>query len=78
MSSCSHKTLILLAEKGEKLRCTKCHLVLSADELKGGFCPECYEVSGVKCRDFEPVVSREDEVTRYRCEDCGIMIEWKG
>jgi Zn finger protein HypA/HybF involved in hydrogenase expression len=78
MSSCTHKTLVLLRETGGKVRCRKCHLVISADELNGGFCPECYEARREKSYDFEPVAIEKDDVTRYRCEECGAMIEWKG
>jgi hypothetical protein len=77
MSSCSHKTLVLIRETGGKVRCRTCHLVISADELNGRFCPECYDVNHEKRYDFEPVESEGDDVTRYRCEGCGAMIEWK-
>ncbi len=78
MSRCSHKTLILLKERGDKLRCRACHLVLSAEELTGGFCPECYEVRGEKRKDFEKVTVEDEGITKYRCEECGAAIEWKG
>lgn len=78
MSSCSHTTLTLLAERGERLRCKKCHLVISVDELGGGFCPECYERGGGRHYDFEAVAPAGQEITKYRCEQCGALIEWKG
>lgn len=78
MSRCPHKTLVLLRDAGRKVRCRACHLVISADELDGGFCPECYEVRGERRRDFEAVAREPDPVTRYRCEACGVIIEWDG
>jgi len=78
MSSCAHKNLVLLRKTGGKVRCRKCSLVISAHELNGGFCPECYEVNRERCYDFETVAEQGDDVTRYRCEGCGAIIEWKG
>lgn len=78
MSGCSHKTLILLKERSDKLRCRTCHLVLTVDELTGGFCPECYEVRGEKRKDFEKLVIVDDRIAKYRCEECGATIEWEG
>ena len=75
MSACTHKTLCLLPEQSDKLRCVHCHLVISPNELRGGFCPECYESGGVKRYDFEPVEHEKPESTRYRCDACGIVIE---
>jgi hypothetical protein len=77
MSQCSHKTLTLLQERGERLRCKRCHLVISAKELAGGCCPECYAEGGERHYDFEPVAAKEEEITKYRCEQCGAVIEWK-
>ncbi len=78
MSRCSHKTLTLLKEPGDRLRCRKCHLVISADELGGGCCPECYAVGGERRYDFQALAAKEEEITKYRCEQCGALIEWKG
>jgi len=78
MSSCTHKTLVLLREVGGKLRCRRCHLVISPQELNGGFCPECYEADRRKCFEFDAVPPPEGDVARYRCESCGALIEWKG
>jgi len=78
MSGCGHKRLTLLKEREDRLRCRKCHLVLSVDELGGGCCPECYEASGERRCDFEKLAAKGDEVTRYRCDGCGAVIEWKG
>jgi len=72
---CAHKNLVLLAEPPDKLQCRYCHLTITRQELDGGYCPECYEVYGKKRTDFEKVVSKENGTTRYRCEDCGAIIE---
>jgi hypothetical protein len=77
MSGCSHKNLTLLKERGDRLRCKKCHLVIAADELGGGCCPECYAVDGQRHYGFESVAVTEGEITKYRCEQCGVLIEWK-
>ncbi len=78
MSECSHKILTLLKQREDRVRCRACHLVISARELEGGHCPECYEERGERCCDFEAVAAGEEEETRYRCEQCGALIEWKG
>ena len=77
MSGCSHKKLTLLKERGDRLRCKKCHLVISADELGGGYCPECYAVESVRHYDFETLAAMEEEITKYRCDQCGVLIEWE-
>jgi hypothetical protein len=77
MSKCTHKTLTLLKERSDRLRCRKCHLVISAEELGGGCCPECYAVSGERHYDFEELSPSDPEVTKYRCDQCGALIEWK-
>lgn len=77
MSGCSHNTLTLLEERKDRLRCRSCHLVISAGELGDGCCPECYAVSGEKRYDFEAIAPKGDEITKYRCEECGVLIEWK-
>ena len=77
MSGCSHKKLTLLKERGDRLRCQKCHLVISAKELGGGCCPECYAVDGERHYDFESLAAAEEEITKYRCEQCGVLIEWR-
>jgi len=78
MNECSHTTISLLTQKARRLRCRKCHLVISPDELGGGYCPECYAVRNEKRYDFEELISGKDEVTKYRCDECGAVIEWKG
>ena len=77
MSGCSHKTLTLLAQRGGRLRCRKCHLSISVNELGGGCYPECYAVRGERRYDFEALGPTGEEVTKYRCEQCGALIEWK-
>ncbi len=75
MSSCKHTILELLTDKKNVLRCRHCHLTIKADELGGGYCPECYEINGSKRFDFEEVTAKETKRVRYRCEDCGLVIE---
>ncbi len=75
MTSCRHMNLVLLPNEKNRLRCRHCHLTISADELQGSYCPECYEASGRKLYDFEEIEAGEQEKTRYRCEQCGVVIE---
>ncbi|MBN2298943.1 MAG: hypothetical protein JXM72_10135 [Deltaproteobacteria bacterium] len=75
MTSCRHMNLVLLPDKKTKLRCRHCHLVITPEELQGGYCPECYETQGKKLYDFDEIKADENEKTRYRCEDCGVIIE---
>ena len=56
------------------MRCKRCHLTLSADELGDGYCPECFDRTGVKHYDFESLANTSGNVVRYRCEDCGVII----
>jgi len=73
MNSCKHNKIVLLPKNKIKVRCCKCHLTINADELKNGFCPECFEVKGIKNYDFEEI--KKVEVTKYKCEQCGMIIE---
>lgn len=75
MSACRHLQLVLLRERKNRLRCRHCHLTINADELTSRYCPECYESSGKRRNDFEEVAAAADDIVRYRCEDCGVMIE---
>ena len=75
MSSCKHSILVLLSDRKNVLRCQHCHLTIKADELGGGYCPECYEVNGNKQFDFEEVAAEDTGRARYRCEDCGLIVE---
>jgi len=58
-----------------KLRCRICHLTISAEELDGGWCPECQERRGERNDDFEPVEDVSPPATPYRCDDCGLIVE---
>ena len=73
-SDCRHRELVLLPPPDKKLRCRHCHLVIGEKDLADGNCPECYEVSGMKRRDFEPVEPETGGAVRYRCETCGAII----
>lgn len=77
MASCNHKNLVLLGKTDPRVRCRTCSLVISARELDSGSCPECYAVTRQRCYEFEAVPQEGDAVTRYRCEGCGAVIEWK-
>ena len=74
MNDCKHQRLVLLTPKGEKLRCRHCDLTLDKEELTTDFCPECYEVNGVKRSDFEEIGTKDDGIERYSCEECGLII----
>jgi len=75
MTSCKHTKLEVLLDKKNRLRCRHCHLTINADELGDGCCPECFEVQGKKLYDFEKLKAEETGINRYRCEECGIIIE---
>ena len=74
MPHCKHQELVLLEKPNIKLRCRYCNLVIDEEELADGNCPECYEVSGDKRSDFEPVESEDNDTIRYSCEACGAII----
>ena len=75
MNSCNHHHLLLLPPTKNKLRCQRCHLTIKADDLGKSYCPECFEESGKKVFDFEEIIAVEKGKTKYRCEECGIIIE---
>lgn len=75
MSECLHKNLALIKEISNKLRCTVCHLTLASEELENDYCPECYESTGKKQTGFEKLILDHGNISRYRCEDCGIIIK---
>ena len=76
MSDCSHKNLVLLVEQTpNRVRCKHCFLTISKDELADGYCPECFERDGKRRKDFEEVEDIKPDKTRYRCEDCRIIVE---
>jgi ABC-type ATPase with predicted acetyltransferase domain len=49
-------------------------LTLTRDDLKDGFCPECFDTAGLKQYEFEELVEEKSGVARYRCENCGVII----
>ncbi len=75
MTSCNHNKLVLLPEKKNRMRCRRCYLIIKADELGKGYCPECYETDGSKLYDFEEMAEADTGIARYRCEACGLIIE---
>lgn len=75
MTLCSHSVIVLLPEKKNMMRCKHCHLTIRADELREHYCPECFEVNGAKRYDFEEIAAAETDIARYRCEQCGVIIE---
>jgi len=75
MALCKHSILVLLPGKKNLLRCRSCHLTITADELGEGHCPECFEISGGRRYDFEEIAATDTGKTRYRCEECGVIIE---
>lgn len=74
MNRCSHSQLTLLPSEASRLRCRHCHLTIKAEDLKAGYCPECYEREGVKRDDFDKIEAEEKGAVRYRCESCGAII----
>jgi len=74
MTTCKHATLELIPERKCTVRCKRCHLTMSADELGDGYCPECFDGTGAKHYDFEPVSTPGNNGARYRCEECGVII----
>ena len=74
MEECKHQSLVLLDPQGTKLRCRHCHLTIDEKKLADDYCPECYEVYGLKRDDFERFKPEGDDKIRYRCEKCGAVI----
>lgn len=75
MPLCNHSTLELLPGKKSRVRCRHCHLIIEADELGDGCCPECFEADGRKRYEFEELPETDNDIARYRCADCGIIVE---
>jgi hypothetical protein len=75
MATCRHLQLVLVRDNAAKVRCRHCHLTIKPEDLPGRYCPECFEATGLKRYDFEEVVVVAPETVRYRCEECGGMIE---
>ena len=75
MSACPHRQLVLVRETHARLRCRHCHLTITAADLSGRYCPECFETSHTKRYDFEEIAIPATGIVRYRCEECGVIIE---
>jgi len=75
MTACSHKRLVLLSASKKRLRCRHCHLTIDPKALGDDYCPECFEVHGKRHYDFESIADGQAGIVRYRCEDCGIIID---
>jgi hypothetical protein len=52
-------------------------LTIKADELAENYCPECFEIDRRKRYAFVELAGEEKRVDRYRCEECGVIIESK-
>ncbi len=72
---CRHKNLVLLTEPKGRVRCRHCHLTIKRAELGDRYCPECYETTGSKRYDFEPVEEPITDKIQYLCEDCNLLIQ---
>ena len=68
-------TLELLPKRGNSLRCRHCHLTIEQNDLPDRYCPECFEVTGRKRFDFDDLAAVDDEIARYRCEECGAIVQ---
>ena len=77
MTSCRHRQLVLLPVNHVRVRCRHCHLTIKATDLTSRYCPECFETNNTKRYDFEEIVTVESGSARYRCEECGVIIESK-
>ena len=75
MSACSHRQLVLVRETHTRLRCRHCHLTITAADLSGRYCPECFETTRTKRYDFDEVLLPNSGRVSYRCEACGSLIE---
>jgi hypothetical protein len=50
-------------------------LTIRAEELGESYCPECFENQGRKRFEFEEVAVAHTAIVRYRCEECGVIVE---
>ena len=75
MTTCSHSQLVLLPDVKKRLRCRHCDLTIDADDLTQKYCPECYERDHRRRYDFDDVAPAHADAVRYRCEQCGVLIE---
>jgi len=74
MSACPHRQLVLVRETPTRLRCRHCHLTITAVDLAGRYCPECFETAHTKRYDFDEVQLADSSRVAYRCEACGSLI----
>jgi Zn finger protein HypA/HybF involved in hydrogenase expression len=74
MSACPHRHLVLVRETHARLRCRYCHLTITAADLSGRYCPECFETTHTKRYDFDEVRLADSGRVSYRCEACGSLI----
>jgi predicted RNA-binding Zn-ribbon protein involved in translation (DUF1610 family) len=72
---CRHLKLVLLPENESRLQCKQCHLTIKKDELGEEYCPECFEIFGRKRYDFKEIPALGNGTVKYRCEDCGVIVE---
>lgn len=73
--ACRHRQLVLLPAQKARVRCRHCHLTINIGDLTTRYCPECFATYKTKRYDFEDLVTVDSGTTRYRCEECGILIE---
>jgi hypothetical protein len=50
-------------------------LTIDEESLGAGYCPECFERAGKKQYEFEEMQAVEGRLARYRCEECGAIVE---
>ena len=74
MSACPHRHLVLVRETHARLRCRHCQLTITAVDLAGRYCPECFETAHTKRYDFDEVQLADSSRVAYRCEACGSLI----
>lgn len=53
-------------------------MTIEADELRDGYCPECFEMDGGKRYEFEEINGENNGQARYRCLGCGAIVESSG
>jgi predicted RNA-binding Zn-ribbon protein involved in translation (DUF1610 family) len=75
MTACNHRQLVLVRDMHVRVRCRHCHLTIKVEDLPARYCPECFETSHTKRYDFEEIVPDDPGKVRYRCEECGGIIE---
>ena len=75
MPACMHRQLVLLPPQKARVRCRHCHLTITAADLSGRYCLECFETTHTKRYDFDEVRLADSGRVSYRCEACGSLIE---